>query len=629
MSGATRPDCTRPSGKSRVATNDYPIGACPQCCGGVAGCECGVMWKGTLVGVPGQCEGTRIDTACVREYCAEFIFDWSGLPGGGLQPSAWCADPSAHIPSSYMMPIKCSTTRGTTGSPIMVSDFPAGGTGSGGYVEVFLIIFENGQPTGGTGAYNSFHAYITVEGGVWEISSFQDSKGHTSPFRIVSCDPLLIEGKIVPWFSGAINFPAIYRTFGQPDRFAADVTPCSVGSTGATRIGEWFYMPSTVSVTVRITERTPGCVWGPTYGSPAAKWWCTPAGCVQASTRPVDATAGPFDSMVDCSAGCGTVVALKWYCTPAGCVEASTPPADATSGPHDTLQICQATCSQTPPTPDPYWCVSGTCVQSANQPPGGTGPFTTLANCVAGCAPAPTSKWWCIYGVLVKSVTSPHPDAAGPFNDAVSANCGPAEMVWHCAESGPARISKWDAVQHGWPYYQTEAETVAAGCVAKWYCTPDGCGRYTAPPAGVVSGPHATDAICRAICGGSPDPTAGWYCVGSTARGVVSFSCQYFSTLPPDGTVIASGPHANSQGCGLNCDTSTPDQPPIRITRSSVDIQRVTIPCVHLGDAIEDPATCGCGTAVLRKCAIYGQCRRTGYPKAGEPICLTCPSYQA
>lgn len=58
-------------------------------------------------------------------------------------------------------------------------------------------------------------------------------------------------------------------------------------------------------------------------------------------------------------------------------------------------------------------------------------------------------------------------------------------------------------------------------------------------------------------------------------------------------------------------------------------VSKATTPCKHLGDNIEDPATCGCGTAVLRHCSIYGACRVTGTSTAGEGICLTCPDYQA
>jgi hypothetical protein len=83
------------------------------------------------------------------------------------------------------------------------------------------------------------------------------------------------------------------------------------------------------------------------------------------------------------------------------------------------------------------------------------------------------------------------------------------------------------------------------------------------------------------------------------------------------------------EACGGSPVRILPNPSPSPPPPTPAELRRVTIPCIHLGDNIEDPATCGCGNAVLRKCAIHGQCRRTGYPKAGEQICLTCPSYQA
>ena len=56
-------------------------------------------------------------------------------------------------------------------------------------------------------------------------------------------------------------------------------------------------------------------------------------------------------------------------------------------------------------------------------------------------------------------------------------------------------------------------------------------------------------------------------------------------------------------------------------------ISRATTPCAHLGETVEDPATCGCGVAVLRECAVHGLCRKIGQPKAGESICATCVDY--
>lgn len=114
---------------------------------------------------------------------------------------------------------------------------------------------------------------------------------------------------------------------------------------------------------------------------------------------------------------------------------------------------------------------------------------------------------------------------------------------------------------------------------------------------------------------------------------ITSFQCSPFQVICSWGTLGGNYDNALlTAKFTLATDCSdpygrvpTPPPPP----PTPAEIQRVTLPCIHLGDNIEDPATCGCGTAVLRKCAVHGQCRRTGYPKAGEQICLTCPDYQS
>jgi len=58
-------------------------------------------------------------------------------------------------------------------------------------------------------------------------------------------------------------------------------------------------------------------------------------------------------------------------------------------------------------------------------------------------------------------------------------------------------------------------------------------------------------------------------------------------------------------------------------------VSQATTPCKHLGANIQDPASCNCGTAILRHCSVYGACRVTGISTAGEGICLTCPDYQS
>ena len=57
-------------------------------------------------------------------------------------------------------------------------------------------------------------------------------------------------------------------------------------------------------------------------------------------------------------------------------------------------------------------------------------------------------------------------------------------------------------------------------------------------------------------------------------------------------------------------------------------LTQATQPCKYLGPQIEDSAKCGCGTANLMECRIYGTCRRTGTPTSGEQVCITCPDYK-
>ena len=69
--------------------------------------------------------------------------------------------------------------------------------------------------------------------------------------------------------------------------------------------------------------------------------------------------------------------------------------------------------------------------------------------------------------------------------------------------------------------------------------------------------------------------------------------------------------------------------PTVPIPSPTPLVSHVTTPCKYLGSQIQDPAKCQCGTANLMSCALYGTCRRTGTPLAGESICLTCPDYQS
>ena len=48
--------------------------------------------------------------------------------------------------------------------------------------------------------------------------------------------------------------------------------------------------------------------------------------------------------------------------------------------------------------------------------------------------------------------------------------------------------------------------------------------------------------------------------------------------------------------------------------------------CWHLGEELEQSASCGCGGAIKRKCALFGECRQYG-PDDSIPNCSRCESY--
>jgi hypothetical protein len=56
-------------------------------------------------------------------------------------------------------------------------------------------------------------------------------------------------------------------------------------------------------------------------------------------------------------------------------------------------------------------------------------------------------------------------------------------------------------------------------------------------------------------------------------------------------------------------------------------IQRLRIPCVNLGPAIEKPAGCGCNGNVVHKCNLFGKCRRAGN-STDMPVCVDCDKYE-
>lgn len=78
--------------------------------------------------------------------------------------------------------------------------------------------------------------------------------------------------------------------------------------------------------------------------------------------------------------------------------------------------------------------------------------------------------------------------------------------------------------------------------------------------------------------------------------------------------------------------TTTPDRAPA-ITSDQLEMLRkiklhMSSPCAHLGEALEERPSCGCGgtLAIKHGCSVYGQCRISSRDKA-LPNCIDCDSY--
>jgi len=56
----------------------------------------------------------------------------------------------------------------------------------------------------------------------------------------------------------------------------------------------------------------------------------------------------------------------------------------------------------------------------------------------------------------------------------------------------------------------------------------------------------------------------------------------------------------------------------------------MALPCQHLGEALEDKPSCGCGgtLAIKHACSVHGQCRISSRDKA-LPNCIDCDGYVA
>ena len=73
----------------------------------------------------------------------------------------------------------------------------------------------------------------------------------------------------------------------------------------------------------------------------------------------------------------------------------------------------------------------------------------------------------------------------------------------------------------------------------------------------------------------------------------------------------------------------TPPPPPMPAEVKKI-VSVIQNPCIHLGNALEDVPSCGCGgkSAVKHECKLYGTCRVYSRDKTIQN-CVDCPSYKA
>jgi len=346
------------------------------------------------------------------------------------------------------------------------------------------------------------------------------------------------------------------------------------------------------------------------------QWWCVDGTCIQSNVWPPNSTSGPHADLFTCLAsGCEPPPPKKWYCANGVCGEYEAAPPGATSGPHDTKAECEASC-QPPPPESKWYCVAGNCQQSESMPPGATGgPYNTQQDCQLVCSPPPPVPWWCATGTCIQSTPDPG-GGVGPFTteQECKAQCQPPPtVVWVCPASTGNQGTCIEttievATEGGWTWYTTfnECQAVCAdnsqlGPYTGYYCVPATnpaartdytCihwGGPNGPPNGAQGGKYDTLDACQAGCGVSAPPSLPFWCVQSDDIAVKQ--CVQAATVPP-GTV--SGPHASQVACFENCNTavdpvvvripsprSMPPPPP-----PSGNQERYWLPCVHRGDEV-------------------------------------------
>ena len=331
---------------------------------------------------------------------------------------------------------------------------------------------------------------------------------------------------------------------------------------------------------------------------------------------------------------CNEIPVYRWWCVGGECVQSETMPGGATGGPWTTKADCEEGCAGA--SADPWWCVDGSCVQAATSPPGATGgPYASFALCGAGCVPPePDLKYWCSYGVCQSGYSKPHADATGPFDlpGDCSIVCGPAEMVWICAEdTGVSTISKWEAIQLGYTYFETEAEAETT-CSAQFWCVPQGCVQWwggTAPP-DASAGPWPTLADCQINC--DPLEGPGYYCVegicgfyGSRPVGATGFRADNFAACM-DLCVVLSGAPTQADGAPVQIQSEPiPPPPPPPAPRQPL---KVIPPCFNRSEVPIDRAGCNCVDKWVFSCKVHGKCRLRKDFGDGITVCEGCNDWE-
>lgn len=298
-----------------------------------------------------------------------------------------------------------------------------------------------------------------------------------------------------------------------------------------------------------------------------APYWCVldsdtnTYSCICSWYLPPGAISGPHITLSDCNTACSTSSQAPWWCVTGTCSQSAlnpcAPPAACdVKGPFQTIGDCQEVCflEQGPGWYcnnfyDPDRGIVTDCQYFMRTPLTGSLKYDNYADCSAACPsgevpPPPVGDWWCLYGYPVQSTPSPDPAATGPFVSyaaAIDAGCGPAEMVWICGDDGICSLmARASAIVDGYPYSFTEEDCLAT-CSVLFWCTVDGCVGYRNwyTPTN-IGGPFTTIEQCYAFC--IMDEVPGWYCV--------SGQCLHYAGRPYG----AVGPmYATGLTCGANC----------------------------------------------------------------------------